>query len=60
MVRCWSVLLPLKLVSGFEDVATSLERRALGPLRLEHTLSTGRVVVAAPDANAKDVSVGRD
>jgi hypothetical protein len=48
MVRCWSVLLSLKLVNGFEDVVTSLERRTLGPLQLEYRLPPGSMG-AAPD-----------
>jgi hypothetical protein len=35
MLRCWSVLVPLKLAAGFEDVRTSLERLAMRPLQIE-------------------------
>jgi hypothetical protein len=34
MLRCWSVLVPLKLAAGFEDVRT-LERLAMRPLQIE-------------------------
>jgi hypothetical protein len=46
MVRCWNMLLLLKLANGFEDVVISMEGRTLGPLRLEHGLSLGRMDAA--------------
>jgi hypothetical protein len=34
MLRCWSVLVPLKMAAGFEDARTSLERLAMRPMQI--------------------------
>jgi hypothetical protein len=41
MIRCWSVLLPLKLTARFDDVMATLEKRALGPLWIEENQDHG-------------------
>jgi hypothetical protein len=41
MIRCWSILLPLKLTAGFDDVMVALEKRAMGPLLIEDNQDRG-------------------
>jgi hypothetical protein len=56
MIRCWSVLLPLKMVTGFEDAVSSLERRALGPLHLEARVNP-RTRYSAPETVKREMHV---
>jgi hypothetical protein len=44
MLRCWRVLLPLKLMDVFDNVISSLEKLVLGPLRISSDQAIGTVV----------------
>jgi hypothetical protein len=37
MIRCWSVLVPMKMAAGFENALASMEKLVSGPLLIEAT-----------------------
>jgi hypothetical protein len=49
MLRCWTILVPLKLVERFEDVMVKLEQVAMRPERI-----LAGQVAAVLDASTED------
>jgi hypothetical protein len=47
MIRCWSVLVPLKMATGFESAPSSMEKLVSGPLLIEAP-SLGRAADEGP------------
>jgi hypothetical protein len=63
MFRCWNVLLPLKMMAGYEAVLVSLEKRAMCPLRRSRPWRRTSIIDAGESngayvAGAPDVAVG--
>jgi hypothetical protein len=50
MLRCWRVLIPLKMMAGYEEVITTLEREAMKPERIKQNFIP---LAAVPDADDK-------
>jgi hypothetical protein len=48
MLRCRRVMIPLKMMAGYEKVITILERKAMKPERIMQHFSP---LAAAPDAD---------